>query len=104
MDVQKGLGALALGALLAVQVTACGGGDPGAHRDAAWSERYAGQAAAIQKEAARRERAYAASSERLSEQARAYFAEKARADRAAAAYSERLSKLADYILNGGRTN
>lgn len=87
MDVQKGFGALALAALVAVQVAGCARVDP--------------QAAAIQREAARQERADAAASERLSEQARAYLAEKARADRAAAAYSERLTKLADYILAGG---
>jgi hypothetical protein len=96
--------ALALGALVAIQVAGCARVDSGARRDAAWSERLTQQAVAYQQEAARRERAEAASSQRLTELARAYQAEKERAERAKQAWSLRLTKLADHILSSGETN
>lgn len=103
MRLQKWIQVLVIGVLFAA-VAACGSVNPGARRDAAWSERLTRQAAAIQVEAARQERAFAAWSERLTEMARAYQAEQARAERADAAYSLRLTKLADYILSGSGTD
>ena len=104
MHLQKGIQAVALGALVAVQVAGCAKLDSGARRDAAWSGRLTQQAVAYQQEATRRERAEAASSRRLTEMARAYQAEKERAERAGQAWSLRLTKLADYILSSGETN
>jgi hypothetical protein len=103
MRLQKGIQVLGIGVLFAA-VAACASVNPGARRDAAWSERLTRQAAAQQVAAERQERAFAAWSQRLTGMARAYQAEQARAERADAAYSLRLTKLADYILSGSGTD
>lgn len=102
MRLHRGIRVLGIGALLLVQVAACAGVNPGARRDAAWSERLTRQAAAQQQAAARQEREAAASSQRLQELAHAYQAEQARAERARIAYSQRLTKLTDFIRAGGQ--
>ena len=101
MRLHKGIQALGLGVVLAVQVAACANLDPAARRDQAWSERLTRQAQAVQQAAAERERANAAWAERYAKMANAYQAEQARQQRADAAYSQRLTKLADYVRNGG---
>jgi len=100
----KGIQALAIGVVLAVQVAACSSATPGARRDATWSERLTRQAHAIQQAAEQQERSNAAWAQRYTELATAYKAEQARAQRADAAASQRLTKLAEYIRNGGTTH
>lgn len=104
MRQHKWIQALGLAAIFALQVAACANVNPGARRDAAWSDRLTRQAEAFQQAAAKQTRSDAAWSKRLDEMAKAYQVEQARAQRADAAYSQRLTKLAEYILNGGGTN